>query len=452
MMSLRRNKSLHYDQELISNDRYIALCQDLFSDPVSFIPCLHTYCLQCTKNLSRANSETNCPICREKVQGVRKNFMASSFLRIYLEVNSDIKKMKNEESGISLESPNARSTAAIMARTFQAVEYDQFRWDRKNFAVTDYKPCRSCIPNNPTGYMCPVPLEAGYATSELNPIGHLFCTFCQTYMPARGTFGMPALDQACSFCGVVACDSYWGCFNHSHEAKLFLLKDIGDLDDFEQIFLTKDSSLSSPEEGYLNFVEIKYLKAYLKDNKISWKEAWKSCTDMFDSQDYICSAASSLTLPAQDICRQIENAGREHFTSINVIAPRGNTIKRPQKPHEPTTKNINSTPTSRTTSNTSIGDRQGRSLVEPGIPRNQVSSRLNGFTDENHPSGHLMACYSCANDITNGQLFGYWKNIPVESLPAHIGLRDVCEWGEECTVQWAEDGEHAKQYSHVDHI
>ncbi|KAI9028174.1 hypothetical protein CLU79DRAFT_832589 [Phycomyces nitens] len=376
--------------------------------------------------------------------------MASSFLRIYLEGNTDRRIGDDEHNKYPSRSTNGRSKSAMIARNFQAVEYDQFKWDMNNFGVVSYKPCRSCIPNNPTGYVCAVPLETGYATSELNPIGHLFCTFCQKYMPSRGNFGMPALDQACSFCGVVACDSYWGCFNHSHEAKLYLLRDIGDVDDFDEIFLTETASLSSPEEGYLNLIEIKYLKEYLSSNNISWKEVWKTCTEMFDNQEYICSAASSLTLPAQDVCHKLEDAGREHFTSINAIAPRGNTLKRPHKTPKETTNGTTSTHPPQKTPIIAAKKPDGKSRADPGYQQSTYPATTY-FSDKNHPSECLMACYSCASDITNGQLYGYWKGIPIEKLPEHVGLREVCEWGEECTAQWSEDDEHAKKFSHVDH-
>jgi hypothetical protein len=54
--------------------------------------------------------------------------------------------------------------------------------------------------------------------------GHILCVYCLEYLPARGLGGNePALNQCCSFCGVVTCDEYWECKNKSTSAKLYIL-------------------------------------------------------------------------------------------------------------------------------------------------------------------------------------------------------------------------------------
>ena len=82
------------------------------------------------------------------------------------------------------------------------------------------RPCRSCIPGNGTGYRCPIPIT----DEQQDGFGHILCGYCSEYMPARGLGGNePALNQCCSFCGVVSCSEYWNCSNSSNAAKLYIL-------------------------------------------------------------------------------------------------------------------------------------------------------------------------------------------------------------------------------------
>lgn len=82
------------------------------------------------------------------------------------------------------------------------------------------KPCRSCIYGNNTSYSCPMPITDDHQDG----FGHLLCGYCLEFMPARGFGGNePAINQCCSFCGVVACDEYWRCKNKSNAAKLYIL-------------------------------------------------------------------------------------------------------------------------------------------------------------------------------------------------------------------------------------
>lgn len=72
-----------------------------------------------------------------------------------------------------------------------------------------------------------MPIQGNDTNEEI--YGHILCDFCSEYMPARGKDGTePALDQCCSFCGLIACDAYWGCANISDVAKLHTLNGIQD--------------------------------------------------------------------------------------------------------------------------------------------------------------------------------------------------------------------------------
>ncbi|KAI8081828.1 uncharacterized protein B0P05DRAFT_63155 [Gilbertella persicaria] len=122
------------------------LCQDMYDQPQSLIPCLHTFCLNCVQYIPRQSSHYICPYRKA--------------------------------------------------------------------------PCLSCTQGNQTGYTCPIPIS----DSQQDGFGHILCGFCLKYMPARG-FGNnePALNQCCSFCGIVACSEYWTCDNRSKIAQLYVL-------------------------------------------------------------------------------------------------------------------------------------------------------------------------------------------------------------------------------------
>jgi hypothetical protein len=106
------------------------------------------------------------------------------------------------------------------------------------------KPCRDCDPDFSYDECCPVPITPDNQSAE----NHLLCHFCYEYMPSKGEEpDTPGLDQCClyfiillrfrffffftytkwlvgNFCGVISCDSYWGCSDQDDKSKLYVLR------------------------------------------------------------------------------------------------------------------------------------------------------------------------------------------------------------------------------------
>ncbi|GAN02471.1 hypothetical protein MAM1_0022d01915 [Mucor ambiguus] len=260
-----------------------------------------------------------------------------------------------------------------------------------NFGVMK-KPCRSCSSlNNCTSYVCPLPIT----NENQNGFGHLLCGYCLEYMPARGFEGNePAIDQCCSFCGVVACDEYWKCRNKSNAAKLYILSEINDI----CIWVKDVDSIEKKEDGHLNLAEIAVLQRYLNRAGITWASAWEDCLADLDDNLYATPIIRRMT----PLGLQIYNTRR-----LPVYGSYGQSDN----------------------DEDAYYDRMG----EEGVS----------------PSKNLRACYSCAVTVVNGQFYGYWKGLKETGLMGHLDNRDKCTRGIKCDTQWRTPS-HAERLSHVD--
>jgi hypothetical protein len=77
--------------------------------------------------------------------------------------------------------------------------------DRLPSPALFHDPCPTCLPGNPHGYVCPVPVPT--APGQQIPIhqpvlGHVACGFCGELMPHRNV-----ADEQCAACGLFACHS-----------------------------------------------------------------------------------------------------------------------------------------------------------------------------------------------------------------------------------------------------
>ncbi|KAI9364172.1 hypothetical protein BD770DRAFT_439854 [Pilaira anomala] len=249
-------------------------------------------------------------------------------------------------------------------------------------------PCRSCQPSNGTNFTCPIPITE----SQQSGFGHIFCGFCSEYLPARGFGGNePSINQCCSFCGIVACDKYWGCKNRGMDAKLYVLSEITSI----KQYLVDIDRIDALEDGHLNLVEIELLEQYLEERDISWSEAWHTCLSYFDNNHY----ATSITRRMTTIAQQLYNTRRLVYSI-------------PEEDDE------------------EEDDEYYDRIGEEGIL----------------PSNHLLACYSCAVTIVNGQFYGYWKH---ELDNGARNGRDKCLIGTRCETQWRTEN-HARRLSHIE--
>ncbi|KAG2171635.1 hypothetical protein INT43_008361 [Umbelopsis isabellina] len=278
-----------------------------------------------------------------------------------------------------------------------------------------FSPCRSCAPDNNTGYTCPSPIPAS-AQPEITPNlptswdiptppGHVRCYDCEKFMPARYRDDQPNLVQACktstqneaiwadddtnleynillgSFCKRTYCHLYWGCEqpDRSHLGKLTDMP-------IAQIFELSASESNFNASDCLNNVDRQFLRQYLEFANITLDQAWQKCMSMLDNDSYVCSAAQDMTPAAQDHCSAY------------------------RQPLEITSN---------------------ESMV--------TSAR---------PSSILLACASCKVDVFWGQMFGYWKSIPPNSMPERMRNRENCWYGKECRTQWHNTG-HALRRNHA---
>ncbi|KAI8976872.1 hypothetical protein BDB01DRAFT_801704 [Pilobolus umbonatus] len=229
-----------------------ALCRDIYVQPKALIPCLHTFCSECIYGLE-AVDPLRCPICRSTSFNTLNNFTVQSFLDIF------------EKSKLTVES---LSSCSISSSSSSYISVPHSPASSSSTAIT----CRSCPCNSN---------ELNYVCSEGDR--HIRCSFCSDYMPARNfKKDGPALDQCCNFCGIIACDAYWGCRNTDKESKLYILSEARDIESL----VLDISSIDHIENGHLNKSEISLLNQFIRRGCLTWTEAWKHCLVDFDDNNY----------------------------------------------------------------------------------------------------------------------------------------------------------------------
>ncbi|CAO3671468.1 unnamed protein product [Umbelopsis ramanniana] len=175
----------------------IAICQELYYQPVTLIMCLHVFCASCySQHLAR---QRDCPICREEVIGVRRNHTMAKIVNVYVRLNPSMERSASEKATCDLlnvindniDFSSDGSTRAIAIRDHRYLMYPV--------------PCRSCPTDNDTGYICPNPIAVNENTilgpslptswDIPTPADHLRCYDCERFMPARYANGEPSLLQ-----------------------------------------------------------------------------------------------------------------------------------------------------------------------------------------------------------------------------------------------------------------
>lgn len=298
------------------------------------------------------------------------------------------------------------------------------------------KPCRSCSSLNSTNYACPMPIT----DENQDGFGHLLCGYCSEFMPARGFGGNePAINQCCSFCGVVACDEYWKCRNRSNAAKLYILSgnctlhtvaiqlliswDLLEINDISAWVKDVDS-IETKEDGHLNLAEIELLQRHLNRAGISWANAWENC--MIDLDDNIYTSRKPHPIETVKVAILISIL----LAIVRRMTPLGlqiyNTRRLP------------------------VYDYNGQSDDDEDAYYDRIGEE--GIL----PSKNLRACYSCAVTVVNGQFYGYWKSLKedgligrefylivatncsrlIELICVDLDNRDKCTRGIRCDAQW----------------
>ncbi|KAI8353334.1 hypothetical protein BD560DRAFT_438496 [Blakeslea trispora] len=381
--------------DAIKTELTCALCQDVYDKPQALIPCLHSFCLNCVLYIPKNSREDSlvCPICRSKASSYSKNFT----LQNLIDIISNLEEKKSLKV-ITTTDVTVASSGSSSAKTSSSSQSQSINL---SFSISDddnsKRPCRSCISGNRTGYTCSIPITE----EQQDGFGHILCGYCYEYMPARGLDGNePALNQCCSFCGVVSCSEYWDCSNRSDIAKLYILKDLESISDWVRAI----DSIESKEEGHLNQAEIELLERYLEENGISWDQAWSECLLSLNDG-----------YPVTPILRRMTSLGMEIY----------NTRRLPNY----------SLQTENTTQDDDEDDEQEDyydRITEEGIL----------------PSHCLRACYTCTATIVNGQFYEYWKDVLHDGL-VYWATKERCPQGRLCETQWRTET-HAHRLSHID--
>ena len=80
--------------EHIANDLKCSICQEIFHEPVSLQPCLHTFCGGCYSQWME--STRDCPECRTQTISMNKNHLVKNLCDTYLSMNPDQKRPQEE--------------------------------------------------------------------------------------------------------------------------------------------------------------------------------------------------------------------------------------------------------------------------------------------------------------------------------------------------------------------
>ncbi|KAI8888580.1 hypothetical protein K501DRAFT_282684 [Backusella circina FSU 941] len=247
-----------------------ALCRDIFNEPFSLVPCLHSYCKECIEMTGQT-----CPMCRSRVERRVKSFTLESFLDI-------LKLLENSK-------PDIPPTFILAAMEQMDLNMSNTEVD---FSIGRKKPCRDCDPDFSHDACCPIPITPENQSTE----NHLLCHFCYEYMPSKGEApNTPGLDQCCNFCGVISCDNYWGCSDQDDKSKLYALRDV---ENIRHIVLDFDHLLDK-DQGHLNLYEISLLEQHLFKTNEKWVDLWFKCLDQFDKDEYRTAIAQKM-IPIAD--------------------------------------------------------------------------------------------------------------------------------------------------------
>ncbi|KAI8391711.1 uncharacterized protein BYT42DRAFT_610908 [Radiomyces spectabilis] len=366
-------------QDSLASELTCAVCQDLYKEPVSFIPCLHTFCSQCSRNLKDSIYDVlTCPICREEVQYSRKNFMIENILALY-------KKMEPRTTSSSVKTAKEDSDWEVIATCTNGIASMSTTEDT-NPHIHD---CTRAGSPSPSIDFDHSDTTTSAATNTDNYISNTIrCVGCAAYMCVNHDTGRVALNQICHLCGVVSCNLTSECPDPSPQNKLYSLKNLTK-DEIPQ-FLREVDCIEAPEEGHLNSSEIGYLEIYLAMHDITWQDSWQVCLDNYDTQAYVCTAATRMIPWVKSV-----------FDTFVVRQPNAMEI-------------INA----------------------------DSSLRYTNVSD------YLTACYTCTATFVNGQYFGFWRSVLPSDLPSFINEREYCRWGKECATQWNIES-HAERLNHL---
>jgi len=90
------HKHVANDQDSLKDEVICSLCLKCMHRAMALGPCLHSFCSSClSRHLLDSDS---CPVCREKITFVRKNFLLNKLITQVVKNNPDLKISQNEKS------------------------------------------------------------------------------------------------------------------------------------------------------------------------------------------------------------------------------------------------------------------------------------------------------------------------------------------------------------------
>ncbi|KAI8890535.1 hypothetical protein K501DRAFT_328505 [Backusella circina FSU 941] len=295
------------------------ICQDIYDDPYSLLPCLHTYCKGCADVLIGAR----CPICRVSSVRTVRSFTVQSFLDILTQAQ-DILTSITITPSISTNNKSNQQNGTVNRNNKNSTTHEIPAGSGSGSGSTGStrkRPCRYCDTSFLTANACRTPITNTNQSGD----GHIQCYSCREYMPSKSMNGTePDLSQSCNFCGNIYCDDFWGCKNKSNSAKLFILDEIEDI----KHFISDVEHITARSHGHLNRSEIKLLENYINEEGETWTSNWKSCLYHFDENIYRTAVARQMVPMAEQLYNtrriptdeeEVEDMYYENMEEIGVM-------------------------------------------------------------------------------------------------------------------------------------
>lgn len=183
----------------LSQELECGCCAALVYNPVTILPCQHSFCGSCCV-LWIKNGGTTCPSCRGLSTSVIPSRILQSMVNVLLRADSSRTR-----------TPSERAQADEIYRPGQSLRIPPPKEPSPEPALprnTDYAlPCPHCIPGNPFGWNCPNPIpdpetnqDQGWLLEDGAPPGHGFCGHCENLVALQA----PPTSR-CDFCQVSFC-------------------------------------------------------------------------------------------------------------------------------------------------------------------------------------------------------------------------------------------------------
>ncbi|CDZ97323.1 Predicted E3 ubiquitin ligase [Phaffia rhodozyma] len=190
--------------EDVESELWCGICAAILYKPVTIHPCGHAFCSSCLCSYLKSTQPTpySCPSCRTAASSATFSRVLSGLVNVLVTHAPEKARTQNEMDQAD--------------QIWKHGDIFGFGCPPSPFSVhrpTEiYRPCRYCMPNNPYGWACPVPISTIDSGGQLYPLdgpcpdGHFTCSSCSRLTAT----GSPVAAQ-CSICEDGYCGSSRSC-------------------------------------------------------------------------------------------------------------------------------------------------------------------------------------------------------------------------------------------------